>query len=588
MLARGSLRLRAPSMFLLLTAGVLAGAPLCRAQAPCGGPGPDVAIGDVSDVANSTPIGGYGAIALGAQVCNVGSVALQYSGCPNVHPIFGGNLYRYSTVNGAARFEQVGQSWLKHTAVGGGGTACCTCSTGGAGLQPGCSDLYSSGFQNSQSALGPRYQVNAFTAQFVLCATHPSGGNYGKLEFALSDISTSAGGAAAPTRFFAEEQAIAMEDGAFSDATHPVGSNGRNNATNVEMSVTGTPTNYTFAKFGSSQRGTPAIDRWKQIDPTVTETNVDVPGEGRFVVCSKATSLGGSPETWHYEYAVFNLNSDRCAGSFSVPNALVVTNPGFHGVLYRGGDGVGGVNVDGTSWTGGLENSAYVWRTTDYAVNNNANAIRWSTLYNFRFDSPSPPAAGGGSITIGLWKPGGTGAPTSVSGAAQVPQCIPPTVTVQPAPAFACPTGAAPFSVTATGGPAGLSYTWQVEITAGNWRSLGTDPFPFACGNGASAFAAPLNSPSVAIGIHPCDGVGSYQIRVKVSDPSLCTTVFSNEATYTICPADFNCNNTLSVLDIFDYLNAWFAGSPQADFDGVNGLQQADVFAFVNAWFTGC
>jgi len=91
-----------------------------------------------------------------------------------------------------------------------------------------------------------------------------------------------------------------------------------------------------------------------------------------------------------------------------------------------------------------------------------------------------------------------------------------------------------------------------------------------------------------AIGIRPCDGAASYQVRCKVSDSSQCTSTFSNEATYTVCPADFNCSNTLNVLDIFDFLNTWMAADQRADFDGVNGLQQADVFGFVNAWFTGC
>jgi hypothetical protein len=556
------------------------------AQTSCGAPGPDAVLGDVSDVSNNTPNGAYDAIALGAQVCNMGSVSIAYSGCPSSHPVFGGNLYKYSTVNGAARFEQIGQSWLKHTAVVAASNACgCTCGGTGTGLRPGCSDLYSSGFQVNQGALGPRYQINAFTGQYPLCPPHPSGGNFGKLEFLLTDGAVTAGGTGAAVRFFAEEQVVAPEDSAFTDMTHPLGSNAWNNATNIEMSVTGSVADWNFARLGASQRGTPAIQRWKQIDPTVTESIVDVPGEGRFIVSSKATNLGGTPAVWHYEYAVFNLTSDRCAGSFSVPNASGITNAGFHGVLYRGGDGVNNVNTDGTAWSGAIENGAYVWRTTDYSMNTNANAIRWSTMYNFRFDSNSPPNSPGGQVTIGLWKPG---TPSFINADAQVPQCFSPVVTVHPAPAFACPTGAAPFSVTATGGAAGLSYTWQVETAPGSWRSLGTDPLPFACGNGAMAFATPLNGSTVAIGIRPCQGAGSYQIRVKVSDATGCASTFSNEATYTICPADFNCNNSLTVLDIFDYLNGWFAGNPQCDFDGVNGLQQADVFAFVNAWFTGC
>jgi probable HAF family extracellular repeat protein len=53
------------------------------------------------------------------------------------------------------------------------------------------------------------------------------------------------------------------------------------------------------------------------------------------------------------------------------------------------------------------------------------------------------------------------------------------------------------------------------------------------------------------------------------------------------CPADFNGADGLSVQDIFDFLNAWFAGSPAADING-GGLSVQDIFDFLNAWFAGC
>ncbi len=53
------------------------------------------------------------------------------------------------------------------------------------------------------------------------------------------------------------------------------------------------------------------------------------------------------------------------------------------------------------------------------------------------------------------------------------------------------------------------------------------------------------------------------------------------------CPADFNHSGSLEVQDIFDFLNAWFAGSPAADFNG-GGLAVQDIFDYLNAWFAGC
>ena len=49
------------------------------------------------------------------------------------------------------------------------------------------------------------------------------------------------------------------------------------------------------------------------------------------------------------------------------------------------------------------------WATETFAQNQNANAIRWGTLYNFRFDSDRPPHVT--NATIGFFK---TGAPMTV------------------------------------------------------------------------------------------------------------------------------------------------------------------------------
>lgn len=56
------------------------------------------------------------------------------------------------------------------------------------------------------------------------------------------------------------------------------------------------------------------------------------------------------------------------------------------------------------------------------------------------------------------------------------------------------------------------------------------------------------------------------------------------------CQADFNHVNGLSTQDIFDFLNAWFAGSVSAAVGG-NGIRTPvvqDIFDFLAVWFTGC
>ena len=136
-----------------------------------------------------------------------------------------------------------------------------------------------------------------------------------------------------------------------------------------------------------------------------------------------------------------------------------------------------------------------------------------------------------------------------------------PSITTHPVASTACPTGSAGFMTTAAGtGP--FTYQWQLQTAPNTWQSLANDPAPLPCGGGAFAYATPLNSPSVTIGIRPCPGNPTapqhFQVRCIVTNA--CGSVTSNEATYAICPADFDCFGSLTITDIFDFLAAWFAG----------------------------
>ena len=59
-----------------------------------------------------------------------------------------------------------------------------------------------------------------------------------------------------------------------------------------------------------------------------------------------------------------------------------------------------------TDWTATVASGAALWNTDTFALNPNANALRWSATFNFRFDSDASPVAG--NATIGLFKTGGT------------------------------------------------------------------------------------------------------------------------------------------------------------------------------------
>ena len=54
--------------------------------------------------------------------------------------------------------------------------------------------------------------------------------------------------------------------------------------------------------------------------------------------------------------------------------------------------------------------TSITWNTETFAQNQNANAIRWGTLYNFRFDADQPPQTA--NATVGFFK---TGSPMMVA-----------------------------------------------------------------------------------------------------------------------------------------------------------------------------
>ena len=141
---------------------------------------------------------------------------------------------------------------------------------------------------------------------------------------------------------------------------------------------------------------------------------VDVANDGRFLVGYTATANGNG--TWRYEFAVQNLNSDRSGRSFSVPvpAGVTITNAGFKDINYHSGD-----PYDPTDWSVAVSGGAITWSGGVYASNPNSNALRFATLYNFWFDADRAPAAATGSI--GLFKPGSAGDPSSASVAIVAP-----------------------------------------------------------------------------------------------------------------------------------------------------------------------
>lgn len=369
--------------------------------------GPDVVVFDLPGTTDWGASGGLRAYSVGTTSCNRGDEPLNWISGNNQHPVIAQNLYRVTLPDAGppvehGTIEMLGISWLKHgfVSINSATSGCGTCpgSPPGSQLGVGCTDPYSSGLNGSQSRLGPRSEVDAFTGYFVYPHGLPSGDPTlaGRLVVDQSEIVND------PSyRYFVEGQYVAPDDA--------TAGNGLNNASHREVVVSGTNLNVT----GATEEGRPAIYAWQDLDPTVTVREVVVPGEGLFVVAYQTGDNGDG--TWHYEYAVFNLNSHLSGRSFSVPINVdsVITNTGFRDVDYHSGE-----PYDGTDWalnvnpgTGWLS-----WSTDDFATNPDANALRWSTMYTFRFDADSPPEQA--IAAIGLFRDEG---PSSVSVLVEAP-----------------------------------------------------------------------------------------------------------------------------------------------------------------------
>ena len=91
-----------------------------------------------------------------------------------------------------------------------------------------------------------------------------------------------------------------------------------------------------------------------------------------------------------------------------------LSNIGFHAPPQEPGwanDGT--VNNQGYSsmpWTVTQNATSITWNTETFGQNQNANAIRFGTLYNFRFDADQPPQTT--NATVGFFK---TGSPMMVA-----------------------------------------------------------------------------------------------------------------------------------------------------------------------------
>ena len=421
-------------------------------------PGPDVIVGNIQNVVQQGSAGTQVGLAIGTDSCNNGDQPVDWFALPQTdHPLVPQNLYRMSGgTDNTERFEQVGHSWMKHTFEALEDTVCGPCNTSGCQtgthLCPGCSDPYVSSLNGDQNSIGSRAWVNPFTGSFPSTANNHSGHNHDgvshRIRVEASDLNTTQNPGAT---YFGEAAYISPHEYTWCQS-HPDQCNMFNNVSYRNFSVSGT-TSFTFTALANTVRMQPAIQAWAGTGATVNQFEPDPGNDGIFLVGYKVTNP--STGVWHYEFAIYDENLDRAIQSFSVPvgPGVNVSNIGFHAPPQEPGwanDGTfNNLGYSSTPWNVTQDSSSITWSTDTFATNQNANAIRWGTLYNFRFDadqSPNPTDA-----TVGFFKTGGP-MPVLIQAPGGVPTPSPtPTPTATPtASPTATATATATFTPTAT------------------------------------------------------------------------------------------------------------------------------------------
>ncbi len=332
-------------------------------------------------------------------------------------------MYRLSA--DGERFEMIGMNWISHGFCAINEESCGSCQpTNCSTLGIGCATSNTASRAGSTN-LGPRRDINPLGTQFdgQGPGTHdhpyslPTGDSViaGRLQVDVNDLSV------AGAEYYFEIHYVTHDEDL---------SNRYNNASWMQVNMPPPPYTGNIINILPIRQFEVALyawrEEWEGSDKPVIIQAIEDADQGRFHLARRVSDNGDG--TWHYEYALHNMNSQLGVSSFEIPipEGVVVANVGFHDVFYHSGDGHPGEgNFDGTDWavedTGIGGNRTLSWSTSIFDADPNANALRWGSTYNFRFNANTPPQ--GTEITLVQYRGSvdGPGAPASLLVTAEGP-----------------------------------------------------------------------------------------------------------------------------------------------------------------------
>ncbi|MCA9280793.1 MAG: hypothetical protein H6812_04235 [Phycisphaeraceae bacterium] len=380
---------------------------------------PDVVLCQLYDFSQFSSDGTARGLALATTSWNIGTTDLIWFANPDArHPFIAMNMYRKE----GGRFEQIGTSWVKHGFFALANLQCdmpnlpnCTFEPGhgeGDYLGQGCTDTYDA-FLNA-FGLGPRYEINPWTGAFDYNTSLYNTGGFPTVPMRQLRVQDDAMNPAMHLQgiFYMEGYYVHFQD-----------ENPMNNAAWKQVTpVRDGSGNYTFTSTPVTTLPTWgfAIDAWNATQTVVAEQVPVVKGvspDGRCILAYKVTQNG--PNSWHYEYAMQNVDMDRQVDSFSIPipAGVNVSNIGFHAPTHTETKAYpGGPAIDNAQWTGVVSGGNLTWTTT-------TNPLRWGTLYNFRFDADTAPT--NVNASVGLFR-AASGRPDDLSALIEGPSGLTP------------------------------------------------------------------------------------------------------------------------------------------------------------------
>jgi hypothetical protein len=138
----------------------------------------------------------------------------------------------------------------------------------------------------------------------------------------------------------------------------------------------------------------------------------------------------------------------------------------------------------------------------------------------------------------------------------------------------------------------GETYSLKPWANKNETNSLSWETDPWSADQKANALRwSTLYNFRVIVNRAPTTGnatLGLFKPGVQTGDPTSVQIVGIDIPSMPTCRVDYDNNGSVSLDDVFQFINGWFAQAPAADYDNSTTFTIDDIFQFINAWFTGC